>query len=442
MLYMNDLGILGIDGLSRNILNQFLPYLPNFKKIVNNGILLDLDSIVPPLTFGAWNSIISGQNPGKHGNLDLYNIDENYNKKPYFSDKGYRLYDSYVFPIIVNYPASYPRQPSNGGMIVHSWFCPQKKLAAPKNIQKMDEFQKYIIDVPNTNIATRNILFSNIINKYIAVEDSRMALAKALLEKHASCDLFVLVFNTTDWALHNISGSLGPFSRFYFDYLKLLKRIDVYVGWLMKRFENVLIISDHGFEEKNHFFYINNFLKEKNWLNGGHNNIDFKKSMAFTYGSFGGIYLNDERFKCGLVKNSELGIVRNMIKKDLIEINDLYGSKLFSNVYTKNELYHGPYTKNLPDIIIDWNEKIAGEDAISNILYTNNLYFNFTMLNKNILPRFSHRKKGILMAYGENINKDGWKNDPTIIDLCPTILNYHNKDIPKNIDGKKLYLFE
>ena len=54
--------LLGLDSAPPELLlHEFLPYLPNFKKLVEKGISGPLRTIEPPITIPAWASMVTSK---------------------------------------------------------------------------------------------------------------------------------------------------------------------------------------------------------------------------------------------------------------------------------------------------------------------------------------------------------------------------------------------
>jgi predicted AlkP superfamily phosphohydrolase/phosphomutase len=436
------LAIIGIDGASFNIISKFIDKLPTLQSFLKEGYYKNLESITPPLTYGAWTSIITGQNPGKHGYLDINKIGNDYQVIPHYSDKGFRLFDLFDRPILINYPASFPRQPKKGGLIIHSWLAPSKEKAFPEKVKSYNEYHDYIFEIPKSTRITRNLYFKKIVDEYCSIEKSRMQLAKKLLEKYEQ-DIFFIVFNTNDWCLHKISGSIN-YNKFN-QLFRIWILLDKFLKWFLTKFDNIIILSDHGFEQKNKIFNINNYLNKKGWLNyknnifGGIKDIKFDKTVAFAYNGYGGIYINNQKYSKSTILNKETKMVSAMIKNDLIEANNKY--KFFKNVFLKNEIYKGNKMNNLPEIIIDWEKGVHGNTKSKKGIFINNNNINEHYINKKIFPIYSHRKDGLIIAKGKDVGnyKDNIK--PKLYDIVPTILDLYNIKIPHEIDGKKLSIF-
>ena len=64
---MSKVFILGIDGGSLKLIEQWQDELPNFREIMKNGVYGELESTIPPVTCPAWPCMFTGKNPAKLG---------------------------------------------------------------------------------------------------------------------------------------------------------------------------------------------------------------------------------------------------------------------------------------------------------------------------------------------------------------------------------------
>ena len=109
--------VIGLDAASWDIIKPLIKRdkLPNITKIIKDGISAPLKSTHPPITPAAWNSMITGVNPGKHGIFDFFEQDpETYSIRPVSSlslraKTLWEILNENGFKVgIVNFPVSYP----------------------------------------------------------------------------------------------------------------------------------------------------------------------------------------------------------------------------------------------------------------------------------------------------------------------------------------------
>lgn len=151
------------------------------------------------------------------------------------------------------------------------------------------------------------------------------------------------------------------------------------------------------------------------------NRIDWEKTLAYTYGQIGAIYIN--------VKNdpSRYKEVRESITRKLYELQDENGEKLVQKVYTKEELFSGSHEGSAPDLLI-YPCKV--------------MYFHPDLDIKGVVSapvhwrNGNHARQGVFIAYGNNINPGEFIGPIDIVDVTPTMLYGMGLPVLKTMDGK------
>ena len=450
-LKCDQIAVIGLDGASFNILNLFLDDLPTYKKLLSEGSYGDLVSVDPPATYGAWTTMFSSLNPGRHGYHNTVNLTKNYEIKPYYADSGYRIYNDLDKPILINLPASYPRKSKKGGHLIHSWFCPSKEKAFPKEMQNWREYKQYLFGAVSSN-ALQKIYFPSLIKKFRSIEKRRFILAKRLYEEY-DFDLFFVLFNTVDWAMHELSRTLYPLEQCLSEIKLLWKDLDMYLSWFLNHFDDVLIVSDHGFQKIEQVVLLNSYLQKEGLLNlkkkhdvktqflrGSYiEKIDFDRTHAFCFDPYGSIFLNDQRYSKGgivLEKRHEYEI---RIKEKLLELNDQLDGRVLTDVKIKEKLYYGSKMEYLPDLYVRMKPGISADFTTFN-------EDNFLLPAEEVTPyrigplkakTYQHKREGLWIAYGDRFKK---QNNYTaqIADIGATILCYYNVKPSEIIDGVPL----
>lgn len=167
------------------------------------------------------------------------------------------------------------------------------------------------------------------------------------------------------------------------------------------------------------------------------NNIDWGKTTAFCEGSFPAIYINSEgKFPKGIVKaGEEYDILRNQIINKLLYLDDPHtGKRVVKTIFRPEEIYHGEYIKNAPDLICVLNNGYHGGGELEQLYFghqSNDLFGNHRWSSQ-------HNMEGIFIAAGPNISSNKIIANAQIIDLAPTILHLLGLPISQNMDGKVL----
>lgn len=401
---------------------------------------------------------------------------------------------------ILNIPMTYPPQEVNGFMISGLLAPGENSIFTYPSELKRELLKKfdYQIDI-NPNVRYDKDLMAFYIEAK-KVTEKRLNASLYLMEKY-DWDLFITIFTELDRIQHKFwhfidekhpnfdKELIKKYGNLIIEFYVLLDKV---VGELINKTDKdtwVFIISDHGFgplykyafintyfmkigmlklknkEEKlkkvkykyilyklgitkdriyrilvklhlAHFSkYIPRSLKEKMPLAQiNFSDCDWDKTLAY-HTNFGAIYINTNKIKT----RKEYEKIRNKIIKKLYEMEDPEnGEKIIGKIFIKEDLYHGEYFNEAPDII-----------ALPRNGYMLHGGFNDKLVLK--APKYSttgtHQSlescKGIFLAIGPNIKKGEKIRNIRIIDIAPTVLYLFGLPISRKIDGRVLYeIFE
>jgi predicted AlkP superfamily phosphohydrolase/phosphomutase len=174
-------------------------------------------------------------------------------------------------------------------------------------------------------------------------------------------------------------------------------------------------------------------------------NIDWAGTKAYCseiLASPPSIWINRKNEKpAGIVSDEEYEPLLALITEKLGELKDpRTGEPVISRVYRRDELFHGPFAKEAPDLILDW----WSENAFS-------IKPSFPEENDQpalqILPRGpvrepewggTHRKLGVLVMKGRAFKKGSRIEGARLVDVAPTLLHLMGQRIPDDMDGRVL----
>lgn len=474
--------IIGIDSGDLNLIEKFLPHLPTFQKILRNGVYGKLKTTVPPLTPCAWSSFMTGKNPGKHGIYDFAYLGVNNELKLFnstkrvdndiwiiLSSRGYKC-------VVFNVPMTYPAYPINGQMIT-DFTTPtlDSDFTYPISLR-----QKLLTKFPNYKISEESKYSDHITDQRDFLD-----------EIYELLDLQAKVF---DWLLTNnewhfamvVFGANDHLNHWYRKYmnredsefknalLEGYKRTDQKIKYILEKYPdaNFMFMSDHGTGNYYKDVNLNQWLLENKYIylkrgQGGllknslrklglsparltklalnlgfwkiinklgirdslvkHTSITFKdvdweKTKAYSFGYYGPIYVVDKKNRKKIVEE---------LKIKLMKIRALNGNKLISDIWERNELYHGANEYKMPDLIFAMQNFTYG--CSSSFAFGGNQLFTDPKTFKN----GDHSIYGMFAAYGPNVKNTGVKLEKiNIIDIAPTVLNYFNIEIPDDFDGR------
>jgi predicted AlkP superfamily phosphohydrolase/phosphomutase len=314
--------------------------------------------------------------------------------------------------------------------------------------------------------------------------------AVLFLKKTIPVDFLMIVFTSCD----RIQHALWNKQKIIWDYWE---ELDKTLNNLLETFDrqtNVFILSDHGFGPLRKTFYVNEWLREQNYLllkskyiesfittvgriaekiyRGIGNfkflepvlnyfkeliGLDIIQKVTYNYLSnerlnrrvawkrtkafaavhsphFGQIYLNIKgKMKRGCLTHEVRDEFRELLIKNLKKLNDpITGEKFNIEVFKPEEIYTGEYLKDAPDIVF--------------IIENGEIEIDATVGDEKIFTDGSpftgwtgtHTKTGIFIANGPEVRR-GQKLEPSsILDVTPTILKIYGIPIPEEIDGKPL----
>lgn len=477
---------IGLDGATYDLIKPWVDegLLPNFKKIFNNGVHGVLETTIPPVTGSAWASFFTGKNPGSHGVYGFLDFDKE-RKKVFVNnasnvgaEKIWNILErNGMMSIVFNVPMTYPVEAIDGimftGMQTPSRFS---TYAHPKELEKEIDrkFGKYdTFEVVGFNIGQEE----KYIKKIFDTMDKRHKIADYFL-KEKEWDLFIYVAREPDLTQHFFWKKMVNNEEYGDVILNVHKELDKFIGKIMDDMDEnttLVLMSDHGAALTHHEFFVNRFLIEKGYLHlekthtgsklGDMKNIFYNKILLPLRLEWIRKYIPID-FKKKLVATQDLkideAVVNNLIQWDntgaiaiwqpktaCIYLNHMDGinpkdlsrqlKQDFENyfaqegmdvkIYNKEDIFHGDYIKNAPDLVLFSQDKTM---EINESLKKGPLHSEISDVRR---PA-EHTLYGIFGAYGESIkgglNLDGMH----ITDIAPTILALMDIAIPEDMDGK------
>ncbi len=227
---------------------------------------------------------------------------------------------------------------------------------------------------------------------------------------------------------------------------KYYEKKDEFLGKVLESMDDntcLIIFSDHGFSNFERAVDINRWLVENGYMvltqepedDGAlFKYVDWSRTKAYSLG-FAGMFINLKgREGQGIVEEKDMEMIINEIIGKLLELEDGgNGKRVITRLYRGSEIYHGKNTGNAPDIMIgfepgyrmSWQTAIGGM-AESVIADNDREWKGDHLVDRSHVP-------GVLFA---NFRIE--KENPSLMDIAPTILEILNIDIPEEMDGEPL----
>ncbi|MFC1668495.1 alkaline phosphatase family protein [Chlamydiota bacterium] len=261
--------------------------------------------------------------------------------------------------------------------------------------------------------------------------------------------ILAVVFDTTDRIQHMFwDREDSQYNTVITDYYK---RMDGILGKIMSVIDDktaLFVVSDHGFSSFNREVHLNTWLvknklmalKEGNFTGNEtlFKTVDWKNTYAYAVG-FTSIFLNIKgREARGIVLGeNEIQSIQEKIRDSFLRLKDPQtGKQVIKEVYKKEDIFHGPFLDDAPDLVIgcnpgyrtSWQTAIGGvpEKVIED---NTKKWCGDHIIDPSFVP-------GVFIS-----NLKITKNDVSILDIAPTILQCLNIKPTEPMDGKSLIVY-
>jgi len=281
----NKVLVIALDGATFKVIRPLsqLGYLPNLKRLMEDGTSSELLSTMPPVSGPAWHAFKTGKNPGTTGVFDFLRHDP----RRYRGDLitlG-QLPDATIWDIagslsscrlgIYDLPTTYPPAKVNGFMVA-GFPLPYHCLdyAYPPQLkQELDD----LTGGHKTDIRYRDYKrHEDFLGDVHGLIDQDLKVYHYLQHKYDP-ELFIFAFTCTDRVQHRMWKYMDPEEHgddvHRTKYRELVhgfwKHLDQAVGEILETTDDkttVFVLSDHGFGVQDETFFINQWLLQNGFL--------------------------------------------------------------------------------------------------------------------------------------------------------------------------------
>ncbi len=240
------------------------------------------------------------------------------------------------------------------------------------------------------------------------------------------------------------SGSMKEVEEYYIEKDRMLGEI---LGKIDED-TKLLIFSDHGFGTFNRSVNINMWLVKNGYMTLTKNvteddngelfkYVDWGKTKAYALG-FSSIYINLEgREGNGIVRPEEKDKLVDEIINKLTGLEDENGKSVITNLYVSDKIYTGKFAGDAPDIVMGFSDgyRMSWQGAVGGAtpwIFKDNeaKWRGDHLIDRSHVP-------GVAFA-NFRMNGDGAE----ITGIAPTVLELTGMEIPKDMEGKSLWLHE
>jgi len=167
--------------------------------------------------------------------------------------------------------------------------------------------------------------------------------------------------------------------------------------------------------------------------------VDWARTRAFSYGTFGNIVLNVRgREREGIVDpGEEYERLREEIAARALELRGPDGRRIVAAVHRREDLFHGPALDRIPDLIVEFESYAwLGKGSLTRPAET---LWDAIEIAPGSDETYvgSHRHEGIVVLTGPSVQA-GASVLASVEDIMPTILYLLGEAIPADLDGRLL----
>ena len=486
------LTVIGLDSATFDVVDPMLAAgeLPNLARLCDSGARGVLRSTTHPLTPHAWATIVTGVNAGRHGIWDFTERDEtgyqlrlvngSFRKAPAVWD---RLRRSGRRTGIVNVPFTWPAPEVDGFAFAgFDAAAREQGLTYPEELR--DELRQRFgsLELDNKFPLTDGKLDLDLVRR-AAVQKVEIA---TWLAERFDPELLFVVFMAADhihhlcWTEWEADGLASPVAEVY----RVLDEAAGALAGLGGAEGNVMVISDHGAGPLHGVVNLNAWLaaegfltyasgggvagrkllgealelrrylperlryaakqrlpglREKTIERGDYTVMDWERTQAFAYGTFGNIVLNVRgREEQGIVEpGEEYDRVREAIAARLLELQGPEGERIVARVHRREDLFDGPELAKVPDLLVEFdryawlgkgNLKTRPESLWDEIEIEGGSEHSYVG---------SHRHEGVVVLSGPAVVAEAPVSGE-LVDIAPTMLYLLGEAIPADLEGRIL----
>ena len=462
---MSKIIVLGLDGLSPELVEKWSGELPNLSKLKQDGVWANIRCTVPPTAAQAWTSVRSGRNPGAFGFWnETYRDDFVYGEpKQADSDTAERVdLLQKMLPkmgqrvAIVNVPASWPPKKIPAGFCVTGPDTQDpKNFTYPETLA--DEVKglvgEYIFRLSEDGIACLQMEKDKVLEKVYAMDEQRFTLIKHFIQKR--CDHILAVIVGPERMAHNFLHYTDETHKRHDPDPKYKNALLDYYKWIDKNVGEVreslpgdsvfIVMSAYGSQKLDGCINLNEWLIQEGYLTlseypaeptiSSELKVDWAKTKAWSTGSNGAIYLNVKgREAQGVVDPEDADKLLDELAEKLKAIPDENGKALNTQIFKRDDIQFGPYVKQGPDMFIYFDEcRFASSDAVG---YGKGKIHS-TDTSKG--PDYAaHSPYGYFCMAGSRITAKGKIEGVSLLNIAPTVLDVIGLPIPREMERPSL----
>jgi predicted AlkP superfamily phosphohydrolase/phosphomutase len=433
--------VISIDGVPYSFMRAKIESgeFPNFKKFLDNGSFLRMNSVQPCISSVAWASYMTGKNPAKHNIFGF--VDKKPGTHEIFVPNSANMTSDTIWEMmsragkkvfVMNVPVTYPPRQVNG-ILIGCFLCTQiEKIAYPAHVSRELKEMGYKIDA-DAWIARENL------DKYL--DECNEALNKRAQAMFHYLDIeqwyfFQCHIMETDRMNHffweHAEKDDPKYAKAFFDFYK---RVDDILGEVDRKVGSeveLIVLSDHGFCTIKKEIYLNWYLAEAGILKfktEPPKNLGNMHPESLAYSLIPGrIFVNLQgREPNGTVLPERYEAVREQLTSALLGFTDPdTGAPIIREVIRREEIYNGKHYEMAADLIAVPHDGYDLKGDVRKAVHG----------EKGALVGMHTYEDSLLFIRNREVKRN--HNEFWVGDLAPTILKMMQLPIPVDMDGVAL----
>jgi predicted AlkP superfamily phosphohydrolase/phosphomutase len=281
--------VIGLDAGTLDIMRPLIKEgrLPNFAKLVREGVSGELESVFPPVTPPAWVSIMTGKNPGKHGVFDFYGPPSLGYERPILNARYIKsktlwslLSEQGLRVGVINVPITHPPEKVNGFIVPGTQYAFDSNEGFSHPPELIDELKAQLggYELAWYDLAS---LYTDQLDEFLErwhrITDLGEKATLHLMETRP-WDFFMVVFYSIDPIQHHFWRFFDPthprhdpkLAKKYGDVIPAIyQKVDDALGKILQRLDKdttVVVVSDHGAGPVHRSFHLNRWLEDEGLL--------------------------------------------------------------------------------------------------------------------------------------------------------------------------------
>jgi len=460
--------VLGLDGLSPELMKRWLVTLPNLKEMQQAGVWGEIESTMPPAAAPAWTSVQCGRNPGAYGFWNYtYRDDFSYGEPKFVNSQVIEERVDCLYKILptmgqkaalINVPVSYPPPQIPGGYCITGFMNSRREggLTWPESLK--DEVHnlvgEYLLDIAKAGVDYHLMDKDKVLKRIYDMDTQRFMLLKHFIHEK-KCDYIFAVISGSNYMSHIFYRYVDKEHRRYDPDPRYQNALRDYYIWIDKNIGELraaldsdtalLVLSAYSLQRCDGRINLNEWLIQEGYMilyeypsqptELKDLKVDWTNTKAWSTGDSSRIYLNlRSRETQGVVDPNDYDRLLDELIDRLQSIADENGKALNTQVFRRDDIHYGPYAEYGPDLFIRFNGHHWNTSEL--VGYGQGSIHSFD--TKEAPHDESHGLYGYFCMAGPGAPPKGELKGVSLLSIAPTVLDLMELKIPEDMEGPSI----